>query len=182
MGFSGFEVHWNTAFHAMSFTNKTVRIMLGVTFSLQRNWEIRVSSWGADLSLEGTNWAGWWWNRTADGDSGTGNLLEQSWGEGVRACSQNQPFCFPWHKREAETMLSPSSSLFQSLGGKCGWLQGRNGITVKLSSYQGGICWTTRVALPLVSGGVGRRRMGLICSKGSLSSLDISSSGIWTRG
>lgn len=64
MVFSGFEVHWNTAFHAMSFTNKTVRIMVGVTFSLQRNQEIQVSSWGADLSLEGTNWtewSSWWW-------------------------------------------------------------------------------------------------------------------------
>lgn len=64
MVFSGFEVHWNTAFHAMSFTNKTVRIMGGVIFSLQRNQEIEVSSWGADLSLEGTNWtewSSWWW-------------------------------------------------------------------------------------------------------------------------
>lgn len=180
MGFSGFEVHWNTAFHAMSFTNKTVRIMVGVTFSLQRNQEIWVSSWGADLSLEGINWTewfNWWWLWYWE-------LAGAKLGRrGCKGLFPKPALLPPLTQRGGrETMLSPSSSLVQGLGGKCGWLQGRNGITVKLSSFQNGVFSATRIALPLVSGGVGRRRVGLICSKGSLSSLCMSCSDIWTWG
>lgn len=176
MGFSGFEVHWNTAFHAMSFTNKTVRIMVGVTFSLQKNQEIWGSSWGAALSLEGTNhteWSSWWWLCYWEL---AGAKLGRRGCEGLFPKPTLLP---PLTQRGRQRLCWAQAALYSKA-----WVENVADCREEmgsLSSYRGGVCSAAGIALLLVCGGVGRRRMGLTCSKGSLSSLDMGCSDIWTQ-
>lgn len=173
MGFSGFEEHWNTAFHAMSFTNKTVTIMVGVPFSLQRNQEVWVSSWGAALSLEATNQTEWLvlgtcWSK--DGEKGCEGLLPKP-----------APLP-PLTQRGGRDHAEPEQLFIPRLGWKMWLITGKKWDHSEAELLPGWCLLSNRIALPLVSGGVGRRRMGFICSKGSLSSLDMGCSDIWTQG